>query len=103
MDICYYVDQMKDELDGSIAYIKRAIHCKTLHPEWAALYASMSEAELGHADNLVKIFEDDYKLETAKIAGETPEIYKAVYKDINDMYAEQTAKIKYMHEVYKNK
>lgn len=103
MDICYYNSQIKEQLDGAHDYIKRAIHCKQKHPDWAPLYSSMAEMELGHAENLVKIFEDDYKQTTANIDGELPAIYPAVYNSINDMYAEFTAKIKYMFDIYKNK
>lgn len=103
MDICYYDSRIKEQIDGAKDYIKRAIHCKEKHPEWASVYASMAEMELGHAENLVKIFNDDYKQETEKIEGDLPDVYPAVYNSVNDMYAECTAKIKYMFDIYKNK
>lgn len=97
MDFCYYTTQVRDELDGACAYIRRATKCKATHPEWAALYAKMSDMELEHASNLMKIFEDDFKQNRT----EDP-IYDHVKASLTDMYTEFVAKVKYEHEVYSN-
>lgn len=103
MDVCYYNSQIKEELDGAADYIKRAINCKKKHPEWADLYAKMSDMELGHAANLLTIFEEDYKSTTEDVEPESMKIFEAVHKSLNDMYVEYAAKVKYMHDMYNGK
>lgn len=103
LDICYYNSQIKEELDGAADYIKRAINCKKKHPEWADLYAKMSDMELGHASNLIAIFEDDYKTTTEDISDVDKPIFEAVHKSLNDMYTEYAAKVKHMHDLYDGK
>lgn len=101
MDICYYNSQIRDELDGAAEYIKRAINCKAKHPEWAALYAKMSEAELDHAKNLIDIYEDDLK--SIKMEAKDPDFVSYLdseSKILRNMYAESVAKIKYMQEMF---
>ncbi len=99
MDICYYNTQLKDELDGAMDYLYKAMHCKKNHPNWAAIYIKMSSAELEHAANIIKIFEEDYKLSTADM--ETiPQCIVDVRTTLLDMYAEFSAKTKYLQETY---
>lgn len=95
MDVAYYIEQIRDELDGAKAYIKRAIKCKSEHPDWASAYSKMSEAELGHAKNLVDIFEDDFKQNASEDS-----IYDTIHDSILDMYTEQSAYIKMMFQTY---
>ena len=42
MDILYYNTQVKEELDGAMEYIKKAILLKKDHLNWAQLYQKMS-------------------------------------------------------------
>lgn len=103
MDVCYYNEQIREELDGACDYIKRAISCKKKNPDHAALLAQMSLQELGHADNLVKMFEDDYQTASDDTEdGDLPYL-KAFHKALLDMYTEGAAKIKYMHEKFNGK
>lgn len=101
MDVCYYNSQIKEELEGATAYINRAISCKHEHPEWAAIFAKMSDAELEHATNLVKIFEDDYKNETAGM-NPVPTIYSGIRSSLLSMYTEYSSKVKYLHQIYQS-
>lgn len=98
MDICYYQEQIKEELDGAMAYTNKAICEKSEHPDWAIIYIKMAEAELDHASNLVKIFEDDYK----QNAGSDP-IYKQIHDSILKMHSEFATKAKYMLNIYSSK
>lgn len=101
MDICYFNSQVKEELDGASDYICRAIDCKKSHPTHASLYAKMSEAELGHAANLISIFEDCYKEET-KDLNPIPPIYSGFHKTLLEMYTKCVASIKEMHQTYQS-
>lgn len=102
MNVCYYTLKIKDELDGAKAYIEDAISKKKSHPDWAKLYAEMSDAELTHAKNLIAIFEDDYKKDTEKLS-DIPSIYTQIHDDILKMYTEGASCVKQMQSVYTSK
>ena len=99
MNILYYNNQVKEELDGATSYIKKAIDIKKDHPTWAQMYQKMSMAELGHANDLMKIFEEDYKAETTGM-NPIPSYLCDIRKSIMDMYQEFASKVNYMHELY---
>lgn len=101
MDILYYNSQIKEELDGATDYICRAIKCKENHPEHASTFAKMSEMELGHATNLIQMFEDDYKEET-KDLDHVPDIYKEIRSSLLDMYTEFSTMVKMKHQTYQS-
>lgn len=99
MDVCYYNNQIKEELDGANEYIRKAIVNKKDHAAWANMYLKMGLAELDHASMLVKIFEDDYKLLTSEMK-EIPSYVSDIRTSILDMYTEFASKIEYMHKIY---
>ena len=102
MDILYYNNQVKEELDGAMEYIKKAILLKKDHPTWAQMYQKMSATELEHAATLMKIFEEDYKAEVANMEEKdhTPLYLNDCRKSIIDMHQEFSSKINYLHELY---
>lgn len=99
MDIVNYIDTIRDELEGADSYIRKAIVCKSEHPTWASMYAKMSEAELVHAVDNVKIFEDDFKSQDADVQ----DVLSGVHDSVISMYAEQSSRIKMMHQIYSDK
>lgn len=99
MDVCYYNNQIREELDGATAYIQKAITLKKDRPQWANMYIKMGMTELDHASTLVKIFEDDYKLLTTNMP-EIPSYLSGIRDSLLGMYAEFSAKAKYLHETY---
>jgi rubrerythrin len=102
MDILYYNNQVKEELDGAMEYIKKAIDIKKEHPNWAQIYQKMSMAELEHASNLMKMFEEDYKACVADMEakGHSPLYLTDCRASIMDMHQEFSSKVNYMHELY---
>ena len=99
MNILYYNNQVKEELDGAMEYIKKAILLKKEHLNWAQMYQKMSMTELEHASTLMKIFEEDYKAETTGM-NPIPSYLCDIRKSIMDMYQEFASKVNYMHELY---
>ena len=97
MDILYYNNQIRDELDGACDYIQRAITCKDTNSDRASTFAKMSEMELDHASELLDMFKEDYSKEAT---GDS--IYSQIKQLLLNMYAESYAKVKYMQELYKN-
>lgn len=96
MDILYYNNQIKDELDGACDYIQRAIDCKETNSDRASTFAKMSEMELDHASELLNMFKEDYSKEAT-----SDSIYYQIKQLLLDMYAESYAKVKHMQELYK--
>lgn len=99
MNICYYNSQIKEELDGACFYINKAILYKKSHPDWANLYVKMSDAEVDHAVSLLKIFEDEYKIETSKL-NPVPPIYAESRTTLVTMYTEFVTKVKILKDQY---
>ncbi len=97
MDILYYNNQIRDELDGACDYIQRAISCKDTNSDRASTFAKMSEMELDHASKLLDMFKEDYSKEAT-----SDSIYSQIKQLLLNMYAESYAKVKYMQELYKD-
>lgn len=103
IDLSYYNAQISDQLDGARNYIKRAIKLKAEHADWSSTYAKMSEAELGHAENLMTMFDQDLKLSEEDADDEVVQILQGFRATMSDMYVESVAKVKYMYEIYRTK
>lgn len=96
MDILYYNNQIRDELDGACDYIQRAITCKDTNSDRASTFAKMSEMELDHASKLLDMFKEDYSKEDT-----SDSIYPQIKQLLLNMYAEYYAKVTHMQELYK--
>lgn len=96
MDILYYNNQIRDELDGACDYIQRAITCKDTNSDRASTFAKMSEMELDHASKLLDMFKEDYNKEDT-----SDSIYPQIKQLLLNMYAEYYAKVTHMQELYK--
>ena len=96
MDILYYNNQIRDELDGACDYIQRAIDCKDANSDRASTFAKMSEMELDHASKLLDMFKEDYNKEET-----SDSIYPQIKQLLLNMYAESYAKVAHMQELYK--
>lgn len=99
MDAQYFKNNISDELDGATCYVKRAIEIKAMSPDWAKMFLDMSAAELDHATKLWKMFEQYYKIVADKYKT-VPEYIEELYREASEEYAERSAKVKYMHEMY---
>lgn len=101
--------QKMQELRGGLADVQlaiqeltNAIEIRAMDATWSNTLVSMSAAELTHADNLYKMFEQYY----ATIAkpygpGKVPDYMEDMRDEITQMYMEESSKVKYMHETYK--
>ena len=95
----YFRDQIMDELHGAKNYIKLAMQSKGTHPAWAKMFVEMSSAELGHAANLYKMFnEETDALKRAYTV--IPEELSDIIEYVTDEYTKCYAQVKYMHEAY---
>lgn len=100
MDITYLYDKIKEELHGSKCYIKTALELKPMTETWAKKFFMMSQDEHAHATNFYNMF-NEYCSKMSESAVDLPEYVKDMRKEIVDEYAECTATIKAMWELYK--
>ena len=100
MTLYYFKEKIEDELDGSKDYIKRALEIKPMNPEWGKNLVDMSAAELAHAKHLFAMFQEFYKKLKEEYGNKMPAYMEKINDDINEMYTECSAKIKYLHEMY---
>ena len=98
MDAKYFKDQICDELKGAKCYIKKAIELKPMAPAWTKMLVEMSGAELRHAEYLNKMFGEYYQ-QMANTYKTVPQYIQDIYAEVTDMYTEEVAKIKLMHEM----
>lgn len=95
----YFRDQIMDELDGAKNYIRLAMQSKGSHPAWAKMFVEMSSAELGHATNLYKMFNEEVD-GLNKAYTVMPDEIATIVSDVTKHYAKCYAEVKYMHEAY---
>lgn len=95
----YFRDQMCEELEGAKAYAKLALEMKAMNPSWGKMLLEMSGAELNHATNLRKMY-DEYCQTVGKAYTDLPKYMKDIHIEVTDMYTDEYAKIKFLHEAY---
>lgn len=100
MDIEYFKNQIAEELEGADQYIRFAIEIKPMNVQWSKMFYDMSLAELEHASNLFKMFEE-YILTLSKAYQDMPEYLEETRRKVIKNYTETTAKIKYIQAMYK--
>ena len=99
MDLEYFKEHIHDELCGAREYICNAIEIKPMNASWSKMLVEMSSAELMHAQNLYKMFQEYYKLLTDSYK-ETPNYIKELADDISEDYTTNYSQVKYIHELY---
>ena len=98
MDIYYLKDHMFEEFDDAKEYMYHAENLKGVNNEWSKYFYDMAKAEVDHATNFYKMFDQHYKSLDTK-----PELsaYMEPFKlDMDKCYMEKMSKIRYMMETY---
>lgn len=95
----YFRDQIKEELEGASAYAKHALEMKAMNANWGRMLLEMSAAELNHATNLHKMY-DEYCQVVGQSYMQLPKYMNDIRSEIADVYAEEYAKVKMMHDAY---
>ena len=96
MDIRYFKDQIKEELEGAQNYIELALEHRATSPDWATHFVEMSAAELDHADQLYTIW-NEYCSKNYPDSNLVIDEWKVC---ITDMFVDGVANVKSMHEFY---
>lgn len=95
MNLQYFKSQICDELKGARDYAKLAMATRETNRIWSETFKEMSKMELDHVSSLFKMAEEYYtkldETEQKKCAG--------LYRCIVNLVMEDTAKVKYMHEM----
>lgn len=99
MDADYFVKQIHEELSGAEGYSKLAIEVKAMNPAWSKMLLEMSNAELSHANNLYKMFEEYFSAFT-KAYSDIPPYLKDLRHELTEYYVSVSSKVRYMHDLY---
>ena len=89
----YLKEHIVEEVDGAVDYMKKALEHKGT-PDGCA-FRKMAEAELGHANELTKMFH-----ETERPANMTSDEYAEVQKAVLDKYITAMGQIEAMKKLY---
>lgn len=93
----YLKDHIKEEIDGAIGYLTKAIELKKSSPEMAAKFYKMSEMEIEHANCMTRMFNSLDKPNDV-----TSEAYSTMQKEVIDAYTTHMNKIEGMKRMYWN-
>lgn len=91
--IDYYIDHIKDELDGAKEYAEKVVEYK---PQLAKMYQEMAQAELNHAKYLVDMGNQCYAQITEIYA---PQELEDEWNKILKRYTERTALARHLLDV----
>ena len=93
--INYLTRHIKEEIEGAIDYMTKALELKSSHPDMAAKFYRMSEMEIEHASCLTKMFNSTEKPDDMAI-----EDYSAAQKSIINDYTTSMSKVEAMKKLY---
>lgn len=92
LDMNYFKEHIKEELDGARDYIEKAVEAKINHPAWVHIFVSMADTEAEHAGNLMKMLETCIRSKTPSSTSTDPAVVQpspeTVYKDLMKSYGE---------------
>ena len=91
----YLSNHIREEIDGAIDYLTKAIELKNTKPEMASKFYKMSEMEVEHANCMTKMFNS-----MAKPDDLSDMDYSAMQKNVIDSYAQSMSKIEHMKKLY---
>lgn len=91
----YLSKHIREEVDGAIDYLTKALEWKSKDPKVAMKFYKMSEMEVEHANCLTKMFTSLEKPDSLNDAD-----YSAMQKNILDTYTQSMSKIENMKKLY---
>lgn len=91
----YLSNHIREEVDGAIDYMTKALEWKTKDKNIADKFYKMSEMEVEHANCLTKMFSA-----ADKPADMSDADYSAMQKNIIDVYTQSMSKIENMKKLY---
>lgn len=91
----YLSNHIREEIEGAMDYLSKAIELKSTHPEMASKFYKMSEMEVEHANCMTKMFNS-----MAKPDNVSDMDYSNMQKGIIDSYAQSMSKIEHMKKLF---
>ena len=91
----YLSNHVREEVEGAIDYLTKALELKIKHPALAQKFYKMSEMEVEHANCLTKMFNCIEKPESMSDAD-----YSNLQKNIIDVYTQSMSKIENMKKLF---
>lgn len=99
MNMCYFKEQIHDELCGAKDYAQHAIEFKAMSKEWASLFLDMSSEELSHANHLYSMAKEYYN-KISEAYEHVPATLSEIMECLSQDYVDLATKVRFMHELY---
>lgn len=91
----YLSNHIKEEIEGAIDYMTKALELKATNPEWALKFYKMSEMEVEHANCMTKMFNSVPKPQEIEESE-----FSEMQRSIIDSYTQSMSKIEHMKKLY---
>ena len=89
MDVNYFKEHIREELDGARDYIEKAIESKISHPTWVGQFVKMADMEADHAGALMKMLETCIRSKPTNVTPLDPaNSPETIYKDLMKSFGE---------------
>lgn len=100
MNMKFYKEHIKEELEGAKTYILWAIELKGSKPAWSKSFVEMSADELKHTEAVYKMFNEHYN-SISSAYKTVPKYLEEEHMEIEEMYDRCSSEVKDLHEMYK--
>lgn len=102
MDLKWFQDALKEEVEGSITYIKIAIELKAMSDKMSKNFFDMSVQEADHAKKLFEMSMEYYTKVSEAWDDSLPKFMEDIKNDIVKCYTEKAVEIKMLQSMYKD-
>lgn len=100
MDLEYFEEHIREELEGAKDYIKRAIELKGMDANWSKTFYNMSLQETDHARQLFKLYEEYVKIINDNLKSKPEYVIDSMECMIDD-YSSMMSELSVMQNIYK--
>lgn len=92
MNLLYYNEHIKEEMEDACAYVHNALCCKATNQSQADQFVKLSEQELSHARILYEMYQDEFKGDFEKC----PDVHACM----SEMYNDNLVRIQLLLQAY---
>lgn len=102
MDFKWFLDELKDEVEGAAMYAKRAIEIKAMSEKMSKTLYEMSLQEADHAKKIFDMGMEYYSKIAEAWNNNVPEFIEETKKHLVDCYTDKIVEIKMLQTAYKD-
>lgn len=102
MDLNWFLDELKDEVEGAITYIKTAIELKAMNDKMSKTFYDMAIQESEHVKKIFDMSMEYYEKISGAWTDNIPEFIIDTKEQIVDCYTKKSVEIKLLIGMYKD-